>query len=421
MTTSDRGGRSSADAATHEERAESTPESGPRGGDATQTASLHQRPHDAGESETPDRDASGDNGPAAAASAPLRVLFDVAHPAQVHLFRNAITDLQTRGHETFVSARDKEVTLDLLDAYGIEYRSLSTKADSLPGLIAEHLVREVRLAALAREFDADVIVSRLGPVPAHAATLAGARHVAVSDTRVGNDLLRRVQQTVTLPFVDTICAPAGFDLPIDDASRRPLDVQELAYLHPRYFEPDPSALGPDLDPETFYAVIRVAGWDAYHDVGERGLSLAGLRSLVETLDAHGTVVISAEGSLPDDLESYRLDIDPSDIHHVLAFADLYVGDSGTMSTEAAVLGTPAIRTNSAVGDRDEPVFKTLDAYGLLESYANEADALAAVDRLLTAGVDREESRARRERLIADRPDPTEHIVETILESAPEQP
>lgn len=370
-------------------------------------------------SETGDRTAGRDDheqAPGRSRAAPLRVLFDVGHPAQVHLFRNAIAELEVRGHDTFVSARDKEVTLALLDGYGIAYRSLSRKADSLPGLIAEHLLREWRLAALARAFDADVIVSRLGPVPAHAATLSGARHVAVSDTRVDNDLLRRVQQAVTLPFVDTICAPAGFELPIDDASRRPLDVQELAYLHPRYFEPDPDALGPDLDPDAFYAVVRVAGWDAYHDVGEAGLSLAGLRSLVTTLDARGTVVISAEGDLPDDLEPYRLDIEPSDIHHVLAFADLYVGDSGTMSTEAAVLGTPAIRTNSTVGEADEPVFKTLEAYGLLESYADEADALDAVDRLLAADPDRGELRARRERLIADRPDPTERIVETVLES-----
>ena len=45
------------------------------------------------------------------ASAGLRVLCDVAHPAQVHLFRNALAELQDRGHETFVTSREKEVTV----------------------------------------------------------------------------------------------------------------------------------------------------------------------------------------------------------------------------------------------------------------------------------------------------------------------
>ena len=38
-----------------------------------------------------------------------------------------------------------------------------------------------------------------------------------------------------------------------------------------------------------------------------------------------------------------------DIHHVMFFADMYVGDSQTMSIEAAVLGVPSIRFNDFVG------------------------------------------------------------------------
>jgi len=35
--------------------------------------------------------------------------------------------------------------------------------------------------------------------------------------------------------------------------------------------------------------------------------------------------------------------------HVLYYAEMYIGDSQTMSSEAAVLGTPAIRCNDFVG------------------------------------------------------------------------
>lgn len=350
----------------------------------------------------------------------LRVLFDVGHPAQVHLFRNAIAELERRGHETFVTAREKEVTVDLLEAYGIDHRTLSTRGESLPALVGELLVREVRLFGEVRRFRPDVIVSRLGPVPAHASALSGSRYVAVSDTRIGRPLLRRFYRAVTLPFVDTICVPESFQLPIPPEKRRPLDFQELAYLHPRYFQPDPSVLAAyDVDPESSLFVLRIAGWDAYHDVGHAGLSPETVRRLVELLSEHGQVFISAEGEVPADLSAFRLDIAPEDVHQFLAFADLYVGDSGTMSTEAAMLGTPAIRVNTLVGADDENVFQALDdQYGLLRSYADEERAVRAVERTVEFEVDRVDWQQRRERLVADQPDVTERIVATILESAP---
>jgi len=66
------------------------------------------------------------------------------------------------------------------------------------------------------------------------------------------------------------------------------------------------------------------------------------------------------------------------IHDLLAFADCYVGDSQTMATEAAVLGTPAVRTSAFVGDDDMSNFRELETeYGLLQSFADED---AAIDR-----------------------------------------
>jgi predicted glycosyltransferase len=37
------------------------------------------------------------------------------------------------------------------------------------------------------------------------------------------------------------------------------------------------------------------------------------------------------------------------MHHIMAFASLYIGDSQTMAAEAGVLGTPFIRFNDFVG------------------------------------------------------------------------
>jgi predicted glycosyltransferase len=364
--------------------------------------------------------ASGDGPGESAPETPVRVLFDVGHPAQVHLFRNAIAALESGGHEAFVTARQKEDTVALLEAYGIPHVSLSRRGESVPGLALELLTREVRLFMVAREFKPDVVVSRLAPAPAHVSRLLGCRNVAICDTYVDKGLIRRLYHGITLPFVDTICVPASFDLSIPDAKRRAVDFQELAYLHPDYFEPDPSVLtAHGIDPESFFTVIRVAGWDAYHDVGDSGLSLEGVRRLVDRCEARGSVFISAEHDLPEDLTPYELPTDPEDVHHVLYYADCYVGDSGTMSTEAAMLATPAIRTNSMVGSGDENVFHALEnRYGLLRSFAEEADAIRAVEGLFAQGVDQIDWTKRRERLLEEQPNVTEQILETVLEDEP---
>ena len=54
----------------------------------------------------------------------MRVLFDIVHPAHVHFFKYLYADLVAEGHETLVIAREKDVTLALLDEYGIPYTSV---------------------------------------------------------------------------------------------------------------------------------------------------------------------------------------------------------------------------------------------------------------------------------------------------------
>jgi predicted glycosyltransferase len=89
-----------------------------------------------------------------------------------------------------------------------------------------------------------------------------------------------------------------------------------------------------------------------------------------------------------------------------------------MSTEAALLGTPAVRTNTLVGDDDENVFRELEhRYGLLSSFADENEAIAEVKRLVEAGIDEGEWHRRRDKLVDEQPNVTERMVDVILEGA----
>ena len=56
----------------------------------------------------------------------MKVLIDIGHPGHVHFFKNLIWILEKKGHEVLVTARGKEVTVDLLRAYGIKHTVLTS-------------------------------------------------------------------------------------------------------------------------------------------------------------------------------------------------------------------------------------------------------------------------------------------------------
>ena len=66
------------------------------------------------------------------------------------------------------------------------------------------------------------------------------------------------------------------------------------------------------------------------------------------------------------------------MHHVMAFASLYIGDSQTMAAEAGVLGTPFVRFNDFVG-RIGYLRELEDVYQL--GYGIKASAPGSVDQL----------------------------------------
>ena len=46
---------------------------------------------------------------------------------------------------------------------------------------------------------------------------------------------------------------------------------------------------------------------------------------MQILEPHGNIYITSERKLEPEFESHRININPLDIHHVMAFARLYIG------------------------------------------------------------------------------------------------
>ena len=84
----------------------------------------------------------------------MRILFDIAHPAHVHFFKNPARILQNRGHEILFTSREKDIALNLLDELDIEHKPISSlsKKGNLVGFATELIKRDISLLRIANNF-----------------------------------------------------------------------------------------------------------------------------------------------------------------------------------------------------------------------------------------------------------------------------
>lgn len=337
----------------------------------------------------------------------MTVLVTIQHPAHVHFFRHAIESLQDSGQDVHVVARDNEVAVDLLEQFDIDHEVLASESKSLAQLAYTQALYELRTIRYARRVDPDVVTGIGGVTAAHVAAVVGAESVVFTDTEHAT-LINRI----THPVADYIVTPSCYTEDVGDKQVSYASYHELAYLHPDRFTPDPSVFDSlRIEPDDTFVVFRVSAWDSSHDMGASGVG--DLTDAVERLEATGaTVLVTSEVPLPDALERCRTTVPPEDMHHLLAYADLFFGEGATMAAESAILGTPAIYVNSlTMGYTDE--LETV--YGLLYSYPDDGDHEAALRRAVNVledpDTDRQETR--RAALLEEKRDTTDVILRVL--------
>ena len=275
----------------------------------------------------------------------MRVLFQLGHPAHFHLFKNTIADLQRDGHQTFILIRKKDILEDLLKEAGMPYINILPSGKKSAITLMLRLWR-VFLFSLTHHID--VLVGST-PEVAQIAWLLRRRSVVMAedDASIVPQFIKAVK-----PFVDNYLSPVSCDNgPLESSTTHYEGFHKLAYLHPNRFTPDPVVVDRYFDHNKPYFLLRFAQLNAYHDVSANahGINDETAMKLIEILSPHGNIYITSEREFSSDLEKYRLNINPLDIHHIMAFAALYIGDSQSMAVEAAMLGTPSIRFNDFAG------------------------------------------------------------------------
>jgi len=301
----------------------------------------------------------------------MKYIFELNHPKHYYQFKYVMQILKSRGHEISVLARDKDVLLNVLQEEHVGYTVFGKHRKTMLSKVLGTFGLMFKYIAIVKEQRPDVFVSKASWYGSAMAKIFHKKSVIFPDSEVV-----KVTNRYVVPMCTKVVTPDSFRLDYGSKHYRIKGIFEDCYLSPHVFQAD-EAVVEKYGLKRPYAVVRFVGWFANHDVGKSGFNQREKEELVQAISKYMNVYISSENDLPDELEPYRLPTPASVIHDVLSFADLYIGDSQTMASEAALLGTPAIRSNSFVGPNDMSNFIMLqEKYGLLYNVAEPAEAIS---------------------------------------------
>ena len=309
----------------------------------------------------------------------MNILIDIGHPAHVHYFRHLGNELEKRGHKIFWTVKNIKVVKELLDHYGFKYIVLPKKSNKLIGKIFMQLIFDLAILIICLQKKINIAIG-ISVSIAHVSRITQVKSLIFDDD---DDDIQPLVTKYVLPFADYVLSPDCLK-----GKRRRKDTiyypgyHELAYLHPKLFSADKTILK-ELgikETETFF-LMRFNAYQAHHDKGKHGLSLEQKLKLIEILEPFGRILITTESDIEPELRKYQLKISPYKIHSLLYYCKIFLGDSQTMTSEAAVLGIPSLRCNSFAGRISylEEQEKKYDlTYAFLPNMFNEM-----VDKLMT--------------------------------------
>jgi predicted glycosyltransferase len=279
----------------------------------------------------------------------MTYLFYFGHPAQYLFLRATIKELKKLPENTvIITLKSKDVLEDLIQSDELPYINVQpTERRNSKLSIAFNLVkRTFKLFRLALKYKPDLMIGTDATI-AQVGFLLNIHRITITEDDY--DVIKSLAK-LTYPYTEHILCPNVCQ--VGKWANKKIGYSgymKLGYLHPSVFKPDKLMLNKYNLVEK-YALIRLAKLNAHHDFGIKGISEVTLRAILNTLKEKGiTVRISSEKKIPSEFSSYLLQISPSDMHHVLANAQLLICDSQSMSVEAAVLGIPSIRISDFAG------------------------------------------------------------------------
>jgi len=276
----------------------------------------------------------------------MNYLFYLGHPAHYHYVSNVLPELKKKGHDISLMIRDKDVLIELTKHLNYDkffVRDIGTR--SLFFRVLTILKRQLILFAFCLKKKPNLLIGTSIEIT-HIGKLLNIPSIVISEDDASEiPLLVKYGYK----YATYILAPNCCDCGLYNFKKIGFNgCFELTYLN-HSFVPKKETIKHLFGNKNRFYIIRVVNLNAHHDNGKKGISNEILNRIVDHLISFGTVHISTERNLPKNLEKFQIRLEPHLMHNALYFANLFIGDSQTMSAEAAILGTPTIRFNDFVG------------------------------------------------------------------------
>lgn len=336
----------------------------------------------------------------------MKIILDIGHPKDVNVFKNVITSLGKKGHDVKIVARAKENTEKILKDYGFSceygpyYKSIIGKALGIP-------INDLWLYRIAKKFNPDIFISPGSPYSAHVSKILGRPHYAFIDTEIAT-----LATKLMFPFTDKVYTSSSFYINLGPKQVKFNGYYELAYLHSEYFNPDKRILD-KYGLEEEYIILRLSALASHHDINASGFSFKSERELhdyIYELEKYGRVIISSEKNDWETITKYQINFQSNDLHQVLYFAKMYIGEGASMASEAAILGTPSIYVSNT---RRGYLKELEERYQLAYSVSTREEALIKVIKILEENDVRNKWHMKRDRMLNEKIDVVRFMVESI--------
>jgi len=270
----------------------------------------------------------------------VKVWIDLTNSPHVLVMRPVIADLQARGHEVSVTARDFAQTLGLCERFGIEHTPIGRhRGGGLAAKASGLAARSLELTRWARRRGFDRALGHGSNDVTVAAKLLRIRCATMFDYEWAT-----VQHTVNCRLAQGVVVPDA--IPPERLYRYGARGKIRAYpgLKEEYYladlEPDPKVVGElGLDQAAPIAVIRTPPEVSLYHRFENDL----FRQVLDRLRGSQAVVLPRTPEQRSQLSRAGGFIVPEraiDSQSLIALSDLVVSAGGTMNREAVALGTP---------------------------------------------------------------------------------
>tara|TARA_B000000437_G_C11675391_1_gene317237 strand:+ start:509 stop:1609 length:1101 start_codon:yes stop_codon:yes gene_type:complete len=338
------------------------------------------------------------------------ILFFLVHPAKYHFHKVQINKLIYNGHKVDILITKKDMLEQLVKEEGWNYTNLFPKGRKLMfsnvffSVPYFFFLTIYRLLKYTKNKKYDLFIGDL-------LTIVGLIR-RVPTIFATDDTLKAVPQGAIFYHTATdIVAPIITDLgPYNKKKIGYFGYKAIAHLHPNHFKPRAENLPSELVGKKYF-FIRATGFQASHDIGKKGIDNQLLNEIIDRLLPHGKIIISSERPLTKEFEKYLYKFKKTQIGEVLAFAELFISDSTTMTSEAAYLGTPSVEYDDYFHEIEQ-MLELKDKYKLIHCYrtSEQVDFLNKINHLLSKENLRKEYKKRQSKLLSDSIDVSSFLV-----------